>query len=85
MSDKVIIAGIDLAWGERRPDGICLLESTAEFSRVRWLGLSHGDAALLALLDEHIGNGARLLIFNATLYPCLLRIHAATQQDAQHQ
>jgi len=67
MSDKVIIAGIDLAWGERRPDGICLLESTTQYSRVRWIGLSHGDAALLALLDEHIGNESGLLMFDAPL------------------
>lgn len=44
------VAGIDLAWGERRPDGVCLLEGrSAEVRRVTH-HLVHGDAELMAWL-----------------------------------
>ena len=54
------VAGIDLAWGERRPDGICLLQGEAK----RVVGLSHalthGDDALLDYLQTHLVPGVKL-------------------------
>jgi predicted RNase H-like nuclease len=61
------IAGLDLAWGERRPDGICLLEATRRHARITHVGLSHGDQALLAWLNSTIGARAGLLAVDAPL------------------
>lgn len=48
------VVGIDLAWGERRPDGVCLLEGeSAENVRVMH-GLTRGDAELLAWLRSNL-------------------------------
>ena len=63
----MFIAGLDLAWGERRPDGVCIIEAGAHRSRLRWLGLAYGDAELLARLDEDIGPAPSLLAVDAPL------------------
>lgn len=55
------IAGVDLAWGDRRPDGVCVLEVNRQRARVLALGLPQGDDELLAFLDHHLG-GARAFI-----------------------
>jgi predicted RNase H-like nuclease len=61
------IAGLDLAWGERRPDGICLMEATRRHARITHVGLSHGDRPLLDWLDTTIGSRAGLLAVDAPL------------------
>ena len=62
MPRRWAVAGIDLAWGERRPDGICLLQGEAK----RVVGLSHalthGDDALLDYLQTHLVPGVRTLL-----------------------
>jgi len=62
MPRRWAVAGIDLAWGERRPDGICLLHGEAK----RVVGLSHaltqGDDALLDHLHAHLAPGVRTLL-----------------------
>jgi predicted RNase H-like nuclease len=62
MPRRWAVAGIDLAWGERRPDGICLLHGEAK----RVVGLSHalthGDDALLDYLHTHLAPGVRTLL-----------------------
>ncbi len=55
------IAGVDLAWGDRRPDGVCVLEVSRQRARVLALGLPQGDDELLAFLAQHLG-GARAFI-----------------------
>jgi len=45
------VVGIDLAWGERNADGVCVLEAGAR-ARVVACELSRGDEALLARIDE---------------------------------
>ena len=48
------VVGIDLAWGERRPDGICLLEGkSADVLRVAH-HLVHGDTELMAWLRDNL-------------------------------
>ncbi len=42
--------GIDLAWGEHNPDGICVFEQQQQKAQVKSIELTHGDDALLALL-----------------------------------
>lgn len=62
MPRRWAVAGIDLAWGERRPDGICLLHGEAK----RVVGLSHalthGDDALLDYLHTHLAPDVRTLL-----------------------
>jgi len=43
------IAGVDLAWGERNKDGVCVIEANRRRARVLAVGLTHGDHELLAL------------------------------------
>jgi predicted RNase H-like nuclease len=45
MASATII-GIDLAWGERRPDGICIIRTSGRMARRVTLALSRGDTAL---------------------------------------
>jgi predicted RNase H-like nuclease len=48
------VVGIDLAWGERRPDGLCLLAGTrGQVAHVAH-GLTHGDKELLAWLQRNL-------------------------------
>lgn len=55
------ITGVDLAWGDPRPNGFCVLEVNRQRVWVLALGLPHGDDELLAFLNEHL-DGARVLI-----------------------
>lgn len=51
----VTLIGLDLAWGERRPDGICRLrfpEGVTAPPREIEVGLTHGDEALFSWLEE---------------------------------
>lgn len=62
MPRRWAVAGIDLAWGERRPDGLCLLRGEGR----RVVGVSYtlarGDAALLAHLHGHVPPGEPALL-----------------------
>ena len=58
------IVGIDLAWGERKPDGIAAIEVGGRFGPILFSTTSvQGDGALLAMIQELAGRG-----------PCLLAI-----------
>lgn len=59
------IAGVDLAWGERRPDGVCVLEVNRRRARVVATDLIRGDAALLGFLATHLGDGPAFLAMDA--------------------
>lgn len=52
------IVGLDLAWGDRRPDGYCILQEEGGVVRMTEVGLSRGDAALLAMVAARVGGGA---------------------------
>ena len=61
------IAGIDLAWGERKPDGVCAIEATRAAARVVDIGLTRGDGELLTWLDRHAGTRAAVLAIDAPI------------------
>lgn len=51
MSIQRTIIGIDLAWGNKRPDGYCVIEFRDGSAIYREHGLVRGDAALLELIQ----------------------------------
>lgn len=59
------ILGIDLAWGERNGDGLCLIETTARRSLVTRVDHVFGDEALVEWISAHVGEGPALLLFDA--------------------
>ncbi len=68
-SDPVVVVGIDLAWGERNGDGLCLIKTgagsgesgTPTRARVAESAHTFGDAALLGwLAAAGAGGGSRL-------------------------
>ncbi len=59
------IAGVDLAWGDHRPDGVCVLEVNRQRARVLALGLPQGDGELLAFLDQHLDGGRAFIAMDA--------------------
>ena len=61
------IVGLDLAWGERRPDGVCVLDATTNGATVHSVQLAQGDAALLALIDALPAKAPALLAVDAPL------------------
>lgn len=65
------IIGIDLAWGEFKGDGVCLIEADADSRHARVTRVLHlyGDAALLGWLDECVPppDTPAMLLFDAPL------------------
>ena len=47
------IIGIDLAWGEKREDGLCLIHATRNGAKVIKVATSKGDDALLTWLQQN--------------------------------
>lgn len=48
------IVGIDLAWGDKRPDGLCLIRADRNHAEIVETMLTHGDDALLRWLKSCI-------------------------------
>jgi predicted RNase H-like nuclease len=61
------VLGIDLAWGERRPDGVCLIEARRRAAYAHAPALVRGDAALLAWIAEAADSSPALLAVDAPL------------------
>ena len=61
------VVGVDLAWGEQRPDGVCVLEVAAGRAMVRSVQLTRGDAALHAVIDALPAHAPTLLAVDAPL------------------
>ncbi len=56
------VAGIDLAWGERMPDGVCFARLARGRARILGYAYPRGDAALLDALAERIPRSAPALL-----------------------
>ncbi len=67
LPDRIRIVGIDLAWGERRPDGICVLDADCRQARFRAIGLTRGDDELLAYLEASVGCGPAFIAVDAPI------------------
>jgi len=78
-AEKIRIAGVDLAWGDRRPDGVCVLGVGPRGARVLTLGLAQGDEELLALLEPHLASPQAFIALDA---PVVCRnLHGARPVD----
>lgn len=64
-----LIVGLDLAWGERNGDGVCLLAATDTDARVLETAHVFGDAALLDWLSTRLppAPAPAMLLFDAPL------------------
>ena len=49
---KVLLAGVDLAWGEKKHDGVCFLEWDGRKGRVAGFAYPQGDRELMAAIEE---------------------------------
>lgn len=58
----MILAGLDLAWGERNPDGWCLFHYHRRRCRLVGTGLVQGDAELAARWAEWEASGERIFL-----------------------
>jgi predicted RNase H-like nuclease len=56
------IVGIDLAWGEKLPDGLCLINATRESSEIIGTASTFGDNELLAWLAQHLPTSSHVLL-----------------------
>lgn len=63
----VRILGIDLAWGERRPDGVCLISATRRRAYAHAPDLLRGDAALLDWIAGAVAEQPALLAVDGPL------------------
>jgi predicted RNase H-like nuclease len=52
---KVLLVGVDLAWGEKKHDGVCFLEWDGKRGRVAGFAYPQGDRDLLAAILEKAG------------------------------
>lgn len=62
---QVRVLGIDLAWGDRNPDGLCALAVNGRKARLIYSGLSRGDEPLLDWVRGQAGDGPVLLALDA--------------------
>jgi predicted RNase H-like nuclease len=56
------VAGLDLAWGDKRPDGLCLLRGKGHRAAEIVHALVRGDEAVLAWLRENTGPDEKILL-----------------------
>jgi predicted RNase H-like nuclease len=56
------IIGVDLAWGDKKPDGMCVIDRLGERSRVVWFGYPQGDDAFLESVQGLIQGYQRVLM-----------------------
>jgi predicted RNase H-like nuclease len=61
------VVGIDLAWGEKSGDGICLIEATSDLARVSRIDYSHGDEALMSWVEQYIGDAPSMIFVDAPI------------------
>lgn len=60
--NESFVVGVDLAWGERNRDGLCLLRTTGHSAEICLTALTAGDEALLGWLDQHVLRQSRALL-----------------------
>ncbi len=56
------VVGIDLAWGESKPDGVCFLRVNGGVAEVAGFAYPRGDEGLVAALRERVGRRERAFL-----------------------
>jgi predicted RNase H-like nuclease len=64
---STVVLGIDLAWGERMPDGVCAIRAAWCGAEVLSIDLVRGDRELLAWIATHAGLGDALIAVDGPL------------------
>lgn len=54
--------GIDIAWGDKKGDGLCLIEADRERAKVVSIDYTHGDEALMAWVKARVPTDAAALV-----------------------
>ncbi|NBQ57080.1 MAG: DUF429 domain-containing protein [Opitutaceae bacterium] len=50
----MLLIGLDLAWGEKNSDGVCLIRYARRRAHVLGYAYPHGDVSLIAALGSHL-------------------------------
>lgn len=50
----MLLIGLDLAWGEKNSDGVCLIRYARRRARILGYAYPHGDVSLIAALGSHL-------------------------------
>ena len=61
------ILGVDLAWGNKNPDGVCSISIKNGKARLEHIGLSKGDSQLTEWIQNYVDQGSVLAMFDAPL------------------
>ncbi len=56
------IIGIDLAWGDKKSDGVCVIEAQGKNAHIKGFAYPHGDADLLEFLQIALNGAKQALI-----------------------
>ena len=59
---RTLIIGVDLAWGDRKSDGICVIEHSKLRSRVVAFAYPHGDEEFLRTVEALGGSARRIFM-----------------------
>ena len=59
---KVLLIGVDLAWGEKKHDGVCFLDWDGRNGSVTGFAYPQGDRELLAVLRERVEGRKSVLV-----------------------
>lgn len=63
-----LIVGIDLAWGDKKSDGVCFLEANRSSARVRGFAYPRGDDELISCLQSTLdGSGEAFITIDAPI------------------
>lgn len=58
----MIIIGIDLAWGDKKSDGVCIIEANQRKAIVKGFAYPHGDDELLVCVQTELKNAKKAFI-----------------------
>lgn len=58
----MLLIGIDLAWGDRKPDGVCVISASGRTARVEHLFYPQGDDQLLTTIRSVLGDSGNALL-----------------------
>ena len=61
------ILGIDMAWGDKNPDGLCCLSVRENRAQIDYVGISKGKVQLIEWVKKYTNQGEVLAMIDAPL------------------